>query len=163
MFAIIKPTESILCINYWSNSCGDLHYNGEYTINDVSELPYELQRVWNDLWYENAFGINVYLADLNGAYGIYLESTYDSCYASDMGITYEELKSIARNIALEIYESNGSYTVIFGDDTCSWLNGESESTVGIFLPWHIDVDTFNKVGKNFGDKVYTVSQRIIKE
>ena len=35
---------------YWSNSCGDLHHNGEYDIEDESGLPKELQRVLNDLW-----------------------------------------------------------------------------------------------------------------
>lgn len=36
-------------LTYCSNACGDLHHNGEYDIDDISELPEELQRAYDEL------------------------------------------------------------------------------------------------------------------
>ena len=36
-------------LKYWSNACGELHHHGEYDLDNVSELPIELQRAYNEL------------------------------------------------------------------------------------------------------------------
>jgi len=76
---------------YWSNSCGDLHHNGEYDIDKVEDLPKELRRAYNELWCDGVYGLRCYLVEFNGKYGIAFEAGYSEGYADDLGITYEGL------------------------------------------------------------------------
>ena len=54
-------------LKYWSNACGELHHHGEYALDDVSELPEELQRAYNELWKEGN-GCYEYLVEYDGKY-----------------------------------------------------------------------------------------------
>lgn len=89
-------------LKYWSNACGELHHHGEYDLNDISELPEELQRAYNELWKEGN-GCHEYLVEYDGKYYIALVSEFDDTFADDSNMSMEELYKIAKRNALELY------------------------------------------------------------
>ena len=56
-------------LKYWSNACGELHHQGEYDLTNISELPEELQRAYENLW-EEGNGCLEYLVEYDGKYYI---------------------------------------------------------------------------------------------
>lgn len=141
---------------YWSNSCGDLHHNGEYDIDNVADLPIELQRAYNELFSEGIYGVRVYLSEFNGKYGISFEASYDDCYASDLNIAYKELVEIAKRKAIECSEKYPEFDVLFGEDNITFSDGSSETGITIFMPWDITEEKFDEVGKYFEAMCYSV-------
>lgn len=143
---------------YWSNSCGDLHHNGEYDIDKVEDLPKELQRAFNELWCEGVYGVRCYLVEFNGHYGIGLEAGYDKCYADDIGMKYERLIEIAKEKAVECSNKYPEYDVIFGEETEKWSDGSVDSIVMIVMPWDISEEKFDEVGKYLEAMCYEISE-----
>lgn len=141
---------------YWSNSCGDLHHNGEYDIEKVENLPKELQRAFNELWCEGIYGVSCYLVEFNGKYGIAFEAGYDKDYANDSNMTYENLIQIAREKAIECSKKYPNYDVLFGEDTKKWSDGSTDSIVMIIMPWNIVEKEFDEVGRYFETMCYKV-------
>lgn len=133
---------------YWSNGCGELHHNGEYDIPNEEDLPQELQRAYNELWSEG-YGVNCYLAEFNGKFGIALEASYDDCFAHDLKITYEKLVSYAKNNAVACANKYPEYDVIFGEDSVTWNDGTKESVVMVIVPWDSDKAKVNEIAKTF--------------
>lgn len=77
-------------LKYWSNSCGDLHYHGEYDLKDISELPKQLQRAYKELWKEGC-GCFEYLVEYDEKYYIALISEFDDDFASNNNLSMDEL------------------------------------------------------------------------
>ena len=77
-------------LKYWSNACGELHHHGEYDLDNILELPEELQRAYNELWKEGN-GCLEYLVEYDGKYYIALVSEFDDTFADDSNISMEEL------------------------------------------------------------------------
>lgn len=142
---------------YWSNGCGDLHHNGEYTIHNVEDLPKELQRAFIELWSEGIYGVRCYLVEFNGKYGIAFEAGYDKYYADDLEISYEQLVRIAREKSVECSNKYPEYDVIFGEDTEEWSDGSTDSIVMIIMPWDISERKFDEVGKYLETMCYEIS------
>lgn len=92
-------------LKYWSNALGELHHHGEYDLENVSELPEELQRAYNDLWKEGN-GCLEYLVEYEGKYYIALISEFDNTFADDSNISMEELYEVAKRNALELYHQD---------------------------------------------------------
>ena len=92
-------------LKYWSNACGELHHHGEYDLNDISELPDELQRAYNELWKEGN-GCHEYLVEYDDKYYIALISEFDDTFADDNNISMDELYEIAKRNALELYNQD---------------------------------------------------------
>lgn len=105
-------------LKYWSNACGELHHHGEYDLNDVSELPEELQRAYNELWKEGN-GCYEYLVEFDDKYYIALVSEFGKEYANDMNISVEEMYQLAKRSALELYHKDlfKSTTLVIGKET----------------------------------------------
>ena len=89
-------------LKYWSNACGELHHHGEYDLKDVTELPEELQRAYNELWKEGN-GCLEYLVEYDKKYYIALVSEFDDTFADDSGVSMEELYEVAKGNALKLY------------------------------------------------------------
>lgn len=140
---------------YWSNCTGDLHHNAEYWIDDVADLPNELQRAYNELWSEQ-YWANCYIVEFNGKYGVALEAEYDAEFASDKGISYEELLSVAKNKAAECADKYSEYDVIFGEDTMHWSDGSVDSIVSIIVPWDTSVEKFVETVTWFDSMCYDI-------
>ena len=92
-------------LKYWSNSCGDLHYHGEYDLKEVSELPVELQRAYTELWEEGA-GCYEYLVEYNGKYYVALVNEFDASYAEDLNLSMDKLYDVAKANALKLYHTD---------------------------------------------------------
>ena len=130
---------------YWSNACGYLHHHGEYDI-EYGDLPDQLKRVYDEIFCEGEFSLNCYLTEYKGEYGVSLEAEYDREYASDLGITYEELVSAALAKASALAEAFPQYKVMFGRDTEVWSNGDCMSQLVLFLPADITEEDYKMVG-----------------
>lgn len=143
---------------YWSNSCGDLHHNGEYDIENIEDLPKELQRAFTELWSDGVYRVRCYLVEFNGKYGISFEAEYDKGYADDVEITYDELVKIAREKAIECSKKYPEYDVIFGKDAVERSDGSKDTVVVIVMPWDISKEKLNDVGKYFESMCYEMSQ-----
>lgn len=143
---------------YWSNSCGDLHHNGEYDIEKVEGLPRELQRAFNELWCEGIYGVRCYLVEFNGEYGIAFEAGYDKCYADYLEIELEELVKIAKEKANECSNRYSEYDVIFGKYTEERSDRTTEAIIMIVMPWDVNYESFDEVGKYFEAMCYAVSK-----
>ena len=143
---------------YWSNSCGDLHHNGEYDIENVDDLPKELQRAFDELWSEGIYGVRCYLVEFAGKYGIAFEAGYDKGYAEDINLTYEQLINAAREKAVECAKKYPEYDVIFGEDVEPWSDGTTDSIVMIIMPWDINEETLDEVGRYFESMCYEITQ-----
>ena len=141
---------------YWCNNAGDLHHNAEYWINDVAELPTELQRAYNELWNEN-YWANCYVVEFNGKYGVALEAEYDSDFAEDVKMSYDELLDIAKRKAVECSEKYPDYDVIFGKDTMHWSDGSVDSIVSIIVPWNESAEKFHDVATWYDSMCYDVA------
>lgn len=142
---------------FWSNNSGDLHHNGEYDISHVKDLPKELQRAYNELW-SDCYGANCYLVEFKGKYGIAFEAIYDKWYADDSGISYPELLKIAKNKARNYEKRYSEYDIIWGENTTQWSDGSIESSILLIMPWDIQKEKFEEVGKYFGANCYSISE-----
>jgi len=91
-------------IIYWSNACGDLHYNGEYDLKSPSELPFELQHAYRKLWEENSLLLE-YLTEYNGKYFIAIIRELDEFDANNRGLSMDLLYENAKNDALKLYNT----------------------------------------------------------
>ena len=138
---------------YWSNCTGDLHHNCEYWIDNVEELPSELQKAYNELWSEE-YWVNCYIVEFNGKYGVALEAEYDKHFAEDEGVSYGALLNIAKNKAAECADKYQDYDVIFGKDTREWSDGSINSIVSIIVPWDTSVEKFEEVAEWFDSMCY---------
>lgn len=92
-------------LKYWSNCCGELHHYGEYDLENISELPEELQRAFNELW-EEENGCLEYLVEYDKKYYIALISEFDSTFSYDCMLSMDELYEIVKRNALELYNEN---------------------------------------------------------
>ena len=141
---------------YWCNATGDLHHNAEYWIDDVEELPTELQRAYNELRSEN-YWANQYIVEFNGKYGVALIAEYDKYFAEDLGISYEELVGFAKEKAIECASRYPEYDVIFGEDTQEWSDGQVDSIVSIIVPWDTTEKKLKEVAEWFDSMCYDMS------
>jgi hypothetical protein len=153
MSKVIDLNENINNYHYWSNSCGETHHWGEYDIAP-DELPEELKRAFDELFCENDFGLNCYLTEYDGKYGISLEANYDSNYADDICVSYDEVIKTAMIKADLIATKFHQCMVLFGKDTWEWSDGSKESQLVIFMPWNISKKDYNKIGTVVGRVAY---------
>lgn len=140
---------------YWCNATGDLHHNCEYWIDDVADLPKELQRAYNELRNEY-YWANQYIVEFNGKYGVALAAEYDEYFAEDKGISYEALVGIAKDKAAKCADKYPEYDVIFGEDTEKWSNGRIDSIVLIIVPWDTNEGKFKEVAEWFDSVCYDI-------
>lgn len=91
-------------LKYWSNACGELHHHGEYDIQDVAELPKELQRAYYELW-EEGNGCYEYLTEYDGKYYIALVSEFNDRFANYRNLSMEKSYEVAKKNALKLYNS----------------------------------------------------------
>ena len=89
---------------FWSNCCGDLHYNGEYDVEE-EQLPKELQRAYHELW-EEGNGCLEYLLEYDGKYYVALSAEADSDYANTLGLSMDELYAMVKYNALKLYRTD---------------------------------------------------------
>lgn len=132
-----------------------MHHNTEYWIDDVAELPNELQRAYNELWSES-YWASCYIVEFNGKYGVALEAEYDDDFAEDKGISYETLLGIAKSKAIECADKYSEYDVIFGEDTMHWSDGSVDSIVSIIVPWDTSVEKFVETVTWFDSMCYDI-------
>lgn len=116
-------------LKYWSNACGELHHHGEYDLDNITELPEELQRAYNELWKEGN-GCLEYLVEYDGKYYIALVSEFDDTFADDSNVSMEKLYEIAKRNALELFQQDlfKDTVLIIGKET-----GYNECHEVIFL------------------------------
>jgi len=136
---------------YWCNCTGDLNH-----VNDISELPTEVQRAYNELWNEN-YWANCYVVEFNGKYGIALEAEYDSDFADDKKMSYDELLDIAKRKAEECSKKYPNYDVIFGKDTMHWSDGSVDSIVSIIVPWNESAEKLDEVATWYDSMCYDIA------
>ena len=105
-------------LKYWSNACGDLHHHGEYDINDISELPEELQRAYKELWKEG-YGCLEYLVEYNGKYYIALISEFDDDFAKNNNLSMDDLYDTVKKNAFNLYNEDlfKNTTLVIGKET----------------------------------------------
>ncbi len=140
---------------YWSNCTGDLHHNAEYWIDNVEDLPKELQVAYNELW-SDSYWANCYIAEFNGKYGIALEAEYDNYFAEELKVSCKELDNMVKDKAVELANKYSEYDVIFGEDTIKWSNGEVNSAMIIFMPWNVGNEKFLEVQEYFDSMCYNM-------
>lgn len=105
-------------LKYWCNACGELHHHGEYDIEDIAELPEELQRAYNELW-KDGNGCYEYLVEYDGSYYVALVSEFDDTFADDVNLTMEELYEVGKKNALKLYNEDlfKNTVLVIGKDT----------------------------------------------
>ena len=138
---------------YWCNNAGDLHHNAEYWIDDVEDLPKELQVAYNELW-SDSYWASCYIAEFNDKYGIVLEAEYSSYFAKELKVSRKELDNMVKDKAVELTNKYSEYDVIFGEDTIKWSDGEVNSAMIIFMPWNISKEKFFEVQEYFDSMCY---------
>lgn len=92
-------------LKYWSNACGELHHHGEYDLEDISELPDELQRAYKELWKEG-YGCLEYLVEYDGKYYVALISEFDDDFAKNSDLSMDELYEIVKKNAFKLYNED---------------------------------------------------------
>ena len=138
---------------YWCNNAGDLHHNAEYWIDEVEDLPKELQVAYNELW-SDSYWASCYIAEFNGKYGIALEAEYSSYFAEELEVSRQELDNMVEDKAIELADKYSEYDVIFGKDTIKWSDGEVNSAMLIFMPWNTSKEKFLEVQEYFDSMCY---------
>ena len=138
--------------SFWSNATGDLHHDGLW-LDDIEDLPAELQRAFNDLWTDGLWA-ECYLAEFEGRYGVALEAGYDKELADDAKMTYAKLIDTARTKASRLSKRYPQYEVILGVNTGHWSNGTTETELLLFLPWDVSEVEFSRVAEHFDSTCY---------
>lgn len=139
-------------LKYWSNSCGDLHYHGEYNIAE-EQLPSELKRAYNVLWKEGQ-GCYEYLVEFKGTYYIALISELNKDYADDCNMSMDELYSQGLHNAKEMYNTElfKNTLLVVGKGT-----GFEKCHEFIFLvPFWETEQTYNAIENAIYNKIYYV-------
>ena len=123
-------------LNYYSNSCGELHYNGDFSINE-NDLPNELKIAFDKLWSDD-YGFNCYLTQFNNQYGIMLTAEYSTFDAKDFKIDYYimlgKLQAFAKQLAYNLF----NFDVIFCMDIEKYSEEDKESDIMVFIPYNIE-------------------------
>lgn len=105
MYEFTDKKELLRHLTFWSNACGELHHNGNFTLKGISDLPLELQRAFTVLW-EEGNGCHEYLAEYDGSYYIAFDSEFDEDFADLKNLTMDELYEIAKKNALKLHEQD---------------------------------------------------------
>jgi hypothetical protein len=150
---VINLNENIGKYHYWSNSCGETHHWGEYDI-EPEELPKELKRVLDDLFVENKFGLNVYLTEFGGEYGISIEANYNEEDADNIYVPYDDLLKTVMVKADLIATKFPQYKILFGKDVIDWSDSSKDSIMTVFMPWDISEQDFDATGEIVGRIAY---------
>lgn len=139
-------------LKYWSNACGELHHHGEYDIEE-SELPEELQKVYNTLWTEDS-GSLCYLIEYKGNYGIALINEFDEEFAKNNAVTMDDLfikMHIKANSFKEMEEYQNTVILLGKYSGCD----ECHEFITI-LPVDIEKELFYKVADILYKHVYQI-------
>lgn len=139
-------------LNYWCNACGDLHYNGNYNIQE-KDLPKELKRAYHELWKEGT-GSLCYLVEYKGEYMIALINEFDEEYARDiLHCTMKQLFKRMESKALEFLNKRVFETakIIIAEEFPGTLNCHD---FVVLLPWDSDKALFNEVADILYRNVY---------
>jgi hypothetical protein len=159
MNKVIDLNENIENYHYWSNACGELHHWGEYDITE-DDLPYQLYRLFAEIYSENSFGLDCYLVqygadeDTYKEYGLSLEAHYDTDYARDICVPYDEVLKTAMIKADLIANRFPECKVFFGKDVCEWNDGSKDSVLAVLLPYNISKEDYNTIGNVVGRVAY---------
>lgn len=142
------------CLKYWSNACGDLHHRGEYDLDDVSQLPVELQRAYTELWKEGG-GCYEYLIEYDEKYYVALVNEFDDSYADDLRISMDELYDLAKKNALKLYQTDifKNTVLIIGKNT----GFDDCHEVFFLVPAMESVDMCNKIRYELNKHIYETS------
>lgn len=143
----------LMHLKYWSNACGELHHNGEYDLNDASELPDELQRAYKELWKEG-YGCYGYLVEYDGSYYIALVSEFDETFAEDEKLSMDESYEIGKKNALQLYNTDlfRNAVLVIGKET-----GAQDCHEFIFLvPAMESEDVYDEIERNIYDNIWNV-------
>lgn len=148
-----KDTKKLLNdLKYWSNCVGELHYHGEYDIEE-SELPEELQKVYNTLWTEDS-GSLCYLIEYKENYGIALINEFDEEFAKNNAVTMDDLfikMHIKANSFKEMEEYQNTVILLGKYSGCD----ECHEFITI-LPVDIERELFYKVAGILYEHVYQI-------
>ena len=91
---IVDKNFEKLNYGYWCNSCGELHFHGQYDLEE-QDLPHELRWVYRCLW-GDVYHLPCYLMDMAvqyKEYGLAFVVEYDDCTAEDCGIDEENMET----------------------------------------------------------------------
>lgn len=146
-------------LKYWSDSRGKLCHRGE---NDISELPEELQRAYNELWkVGNQNGCIKYLVEYDSKYYIALVNEFDDCFADHNNVSMEEWYEIAKRNALELYHQDlfKNTVLVLGKGTGYDVVNYHEA---IFLvPAMESEDVYGKIYDKIGETIDTIYLNVL--
>lgn len=129
-------------IEYYSNCCGELHYKGQYDIEE-EQLPEELKRAYNELWTDGS-GSLCYLAEMNGRYGIALINEFDSTTSAYLNKSMDELFMAMLSEAITRYDANPLFED--AEIICGYKSGFDDChELIVFLPWDSDKDKVESI------------------
>lgn len=142
-------------LKFWSNGIGELccpHGTVPYDISE-EELPGELKRVYQDLYWEPNAGVSLrYMVETKNGYGIALINEYDSVTAENSGLLMRPLFETVIQDAKEVvkdplFEKAEVFAGEFmGFDGCHELV--------VVFPADISVDTFCKAAARLDELTY---------
>lgn len=158
-------------LKYWSNCCGDLHYHGEYDIeqNEKEEkLPPALLRAYNELWSEDT-GSLCYLTEYKGKYKIALINEFDEEFADKQNISmphlFEKLKERAEEFSLmKIFESaqfliSEGQGHLIDENFCAYDHHE----LVVLLPCDISKEEFDTIANFLYENLCEFEKELQKE
>lgn len=144
--SVVHKGDAILfdgSFKFWSNSCGDLHRNGNEWIKEDA-LPEPLQRAYKELWGEGYSSL-CYLVETPDGYGVALINEYDDYTASVKECSKEELFELVKTDKERVMASPGfeNAKVYAGDYT----GFEKCHELVVFFPADIPFDEFDSAAK----------------
>ena len=139
---------------YWSNSCGDLYDPASSQEITEEDLPEPLRKAFSTLWYEGEFGLNCFLVEHDGEYGISLEAGYDDCYAADLGVSRKALDEFAETKAQELSDLISGTQFFYGKKIQEWSDGSKDTLVTAFIPWDTQKAEYQRIGHIFEENAY---------
>lgn len=110
------------------------------------ELPEVLQNVFRSTGNWDRFSMIEFLVEYDGSYYLALEADFDRSYATDLGITYEQLVEESRSRAERFTELAPGYNVLFGKDTLRYDDGDCMSQVVVLVPCNVSKDELDRIG-----------------
>lgn len=142
-------------LKFWSNGIGELccpHGTVPYDITEA-ELPAELQRVYQDLYWEPSAGASLrYMVETKNGYGIALINEYDRVTAESSGVDFGPL--------FETVIADGDCVAKDGVfEKCEIFAGERMGFDGchelvVVIPWDTPVEAFKRVAERLDELVY---------
>jgi hypothetical protein len=128
--------------------------SGEPKTITFEELPEPLQQLHTAIEKGPVgFGMDRFLVEYEGVYGLSLEEDIYSDQADDLDISYSGLVEGMKEIYEKAAGKYKSQCILFDEKRHTYYDGTTSASLFVFLPWYIDLNEAKEIDNYIGGEI----------